>query len=143
MNSADNLTPEKDNMAETIKVEGEETPQCIMLKRVICAGPLPMITLFWKVTIGVSAVLLLAITLTLWGLTAAVNSDRRERREEKTAELAAIQKVLETVQVHQHNTMENRVVQSEILGILRSWIAERRQITTDIEKKLDKLDRRK
>jgi len=95
------------------------------------------------VTIGVSAVLLLAITLTLWGLTAAVNSDRRERREEKAAELAAINKVLDTVQSHQHNTMENRVVQSEILGILRSWITERRQMTSDIEKKLGKMDRRK
>ena len=130
-------------MAETIQVEGGETPECVMLKRVICAGPIPMITLFWKVTIGVSAVLLLAITLTLWGLTAAVNSDRRERREEKAAELAAIHKVLDTVQSHQHNTMENRVVQSEILGILRSWITERRQMTSDIEKKLGKMDRRK
>jgi hypothetical protein len=108
--------------------EAVKLPDCFMLRRIVCPAHAPGITMFWKVTIGVTAVLMLVFALTMWGMAVSLGRSERIYAEEHRATMAAIGRLSEVVAHHQQLTLENRVVQSEIRGLVQGWITERRNV---------------
>ena len=97
-----------------------------LLQKIPCF-PYPGMTLFWKMCVGVTAVLMLIFSLTLWSMAAAMNRLAIEQHETKSA-----------VESHIKLTLENRVVQSRIEGLFLGFMDRYRISIPEIPKQGDK-----
>ena len=100
--------------------------ECLLWGAPCC--PFPTISLFWKIAIGAMAGLMVVFAVTLW-LTAR-SLDKVALQQES---------VMAKIDGHKQLTLENRMITSEIKGMLSGWISERRQgiAETRIELKQD------
>jgi len=90
-------------------VEEARLPECLLNRHPCCS--FPALSLFWKVTIGATAVLMLTFAITLWLMTSAMITQNRE-----------IMALSLKVDGHKQLTMENRTVQTEIRGQLNGLL---------------------
>jgi hypothetical protein len=102
---------------------------CLLLGRPCC--PFPALNLFWKITIGATAILMLVFSLTLFLMARSVEKYAIELRDIRTTMLAGatdlghkIDGVGLKIDGHKQLTLENRLVTSEIRGALASLTME-------------------
>lgn len=100
-------------------------PKCFLLGRP--CFPCHAMNLFWKVTIGTTAVLMLVFSLTLWLMANSMNKYATEIREVRAELGYKVDAVSNKIDGHKQLTMDNRVMTSEIRGMLTGWIEERRR----------------
>lgn len=98
-------------------VEDHQLPTTCMLFHKRCC-PFPALSIFWKVTIGSTAVLMLVFSLTLWLMASTMMTQNKEIKELRVA--MVIDHNAESVKIdgHKQLTMDNRVVTSRIEGML-------------------------
>lgn len=106
-------------IAEEIQLQAK----CLLLGRPCC--PFPALTLFWKITIGTTAGLMLTFSLTLFLMASAMTRYAAEVKEVRQAMIAGhgdigtkVEAVGTKVDGHKQLTMDNRVVTSRIEGLL-------------------------
>ena len=95
-------------------VEEARLPECLLYRHPCC--PFPALNLFWKITIGATAVLILTFSITLWLMANATLTTNRE-----------IQALSLKVDGHKHLTMENRTITTEIRGQLNGLLGKLEQ----------------
>ena len=109
-----------------METEQEDTtmdPRCLLLGRPCCS--FPALNLFWKVTIGATAFLMLVFSLTLYLMASTMVRYATEMKEVRQVMVAGhgdlglkVDAVGNKVEGHKQLTMDNRVVTSRIEGLL-------------------------
>jgi len=108
---------ENNEKVETTVDELNGYPVCLLRGRPACC-PYPSLSNFWKVALGVNALLMLVFALTLWLMSASIVRYAELEKERDLAEIAVLSKVQEGLHHSQQLTMENRSVQTEIKGMI-------------------------
>ena len=76
------------------------------------------LSVFWKVLIVCTGVLMLVICLTLFSIASALSRHTTDSHEMGLSIIAKTDKLNEEIQLHRQMTLENRAVQTEIKGML-------------------------
>jgi hypothetical protein len=95
---------------------------CLLWGRTIC--PLPVLNLFWKVAIVVTAILMLSFATTLWLMAQSMSHQATEIRELRQVMTAGDAAIVSKIEGHKQMTMENRHVTAEIKGMVTSLLAQ-------------------
>ena len=104
-------------MEENKKAEKTPEQMCFLLSHHFC--PAFRVSPLLKMSLVANAVLMVIFALTLWSMTGAMHRYYVESHEARVELLAGIKSVEWKVDHHTQETMQNRSVQSEILGMLR------------------------
>jgi hypothetical protein len=89
-----------------------------------CLYTFPALTLFWKVVVGLTAVLMLTFSLTLWTMATALSRYSIELHELRNATMANYEALGIKIDGHKQVSLENRVIQSEVRGMLNSYLGD-------------------
>jgi hypothetical protein len=140
MRSQDESKPEekdRDNHEDVGRVIGT----CLFQARPCC--PFPALSLFWKVTISVTAILMLVFSITLWTMAIAMGRYANEMHELRIAQASDHNAQMATLNSAKQTTLENRSIQSKIEGMISGWIEERRRYQRMEIEELERIGRRR
>lgn len=104
-----------------------------VLPRLVCPLCKPF-NIFWKLGLFLHVLSLVAIALALVMVARVINEDINENRVALRENLAAHQRTYEVISQARNATLENRAIQTELRGMLSSWIQERRRAVNDRNK---------
>jgi hypothetical protein len=108
----------------TIPFETEQNTSCYFITKPDC--PIKGFTWFWKAACICIVVLLVCCSLTIWMMALTLSRYSTELHEVRSLMVTGQDALGVKIDGHKQLTMENRVVTSEIRGMLSSQIEERK-----------------